>query len=74
MHEDLDQLREEVLQCKNCGLCATRNNVVFGVGAPGAKIMLVGEAPGTRRCCASGRAPGKTRIYKVSPLWAAAAS
>ena len=46
MHEDLDQLREEVLQCKNCGLCATRNNVVFGVGAPGAKIMLVGEGPG----------------------------
>ena len=38
MYEDLDQLREEVLQCKNCGLCATRNNVVFGVGAPGAKI------------------------------------
>ena len=46
MYEDLDQLREEVLQCKNCGLCATRNNVVFGVGAPGAKIMLVGEGPG----------------------------
>lgn len=46
MYQDLDQLREEVLQCKNCGLCATRHNVVFGVGAPGAKIMLVGEGPG----------------------------
>lgn len=46
MYQDLDRLREEVLQCKNCGLCATRHNVVFGVGAPGAKIMLVGEGPG----------------------------
>jgi len=42
----MDQLREEVLQCRKCGLCATRNNVVFGTGAPGAKIMLIGEGPG----------------------------
>ncbi len=72
MHEDLDQLREEVLQCKNCGLCATRHNVVFGVGAPGAKIMLVGEGPGANEDEQGvpfvGKAGGKTRTYKVSPL------
>lgn len=46
MYENLDQLREDVLGCRKCGLCATRKNVVFGVGAPGAKIMLIGEGPG----------------------------
>lgn len=46
MYETLDQLREDVLGCQRCGLCATRKNVVFGVGAPGAKIMLIGEGPG----------------------------
>lgn len=46
MYETLDALREEVLQCRGCGLCSTRKNVVFGVGAPGAKILLIGEGPG----------------------------
>ena len=46
MYENMEELRQEVLQCQGCGLCATRHNVVFGVGAPGAKIMLVGEGPG----------------------------
>ena len=46
MYENLDELREEVLKCQNCGLAATRHNVVFGVGAPGAKILLIGEGPG----------------------------
>lgn len=46
MYETLDRLREDVLGCRRCGLCATRKNVVFGVGAPGAKIMLIGEGPG----------------------------
>ena len=46
MYETLDRLREDVLECRKCGLCATRKNVVFGVGAPGARIMLIGEGPG----------------------------
>ena len=46
MYENLDRLREDVLGCRKCGLCATRKNMVFGVGAPGAKIMLIGEGPG----------------------------
>ena len=46
MYETLDELRQEALQCKNCGLHAGRHNVVFGTGRPDAKIMLIGEGPG----------------------------
>ncbi|MEE8359811.1 MAG: uracil-DNA glycosylase [Candidatus Omnitrophota bacterium] len=44
--EALESLEMEVLSCKRCGLCATRNNVVFGSGDPDADLMFVGEAPG----------------------------
>ena len=46
MYDNLDELRTAALQCQNCGLCATRNNVVFGVGPADAKILLIGEGPG----------------------------
>ena len=39
-------LRQECLQCRNCSLARNRTNVVFGVGAENAKILLVGEGPG----------------------------
>lgn len=39
-------LKDTCAACRNCGLCATRNQVVFGVGVEGADIMLVGEGPG----------------------------
>ena len=32
--------------CTRCGLCSTRNNVVFGVGDRQADIMFIGEGPG----------------------------
>ena len=32
--------------CTDCSLSETRTNVVFGVGNPQARLMLVGEAPG----------------------------
>ena len=32
--------------CRKCGLCNTRNNVVFGVGCQTADIMFIGEGPG----------------------------
>lgn len=32
--------------CIKCGLCHTRNTVVFGVGRRNADIMFVGEGPG----------------------------
>lgn len=34
------------MACTACRLAESRTNVVFGVGDPGAKLMLVGEAPG----------------------------
>ena len=43
---ELDQLREECLACRRCGLCETRTNVVFGVGTPDAEVMFIGEEPG----------------------------
>lgn len=44
---NLQQIDEsEVKPCIKCGLHATRNHTVFGVGSPAARIMFVGEAPG----------------------------
>lgn len=39
-------LKTACLSCDACGLCKTRNHVVFGVGNPEAPIMFVGEGPG----------------------------
>ena len=41
-----DELKATCLDCKRCGLCETRHNVVFGVGNPQADILFVGEGPG----------------------------
>ena len=46
MFKHWDELRENCMQCRKCGLCETRTNVVFGVGNPKAKILFVGEGPG----------------------------
>lgn len=43
---DLESLKKECLSCRACGLCETRNNVVFGVGKPTAEVMFIGEGPG----------------------------
>jgi uracil-DNA glycosylase len=42
----LQLVREELGDCKRCKLCATRTNIVFGVGNPDASLVFVGEAPG----------------------------
>ena len=39
-------LADQCDKCYNCGLCHTRNNVVFGVGKRNADIVFVGEGPG----------------------------
>ena len=45
--ENLQQLAACVAGCTRCGeLAATRQQTVFGVGDPDAKIMFIGEAPG----------------------------
>ena len=41
-----DELKNACLDCKRCGLCQTRQNVVFGVGNERADILFVGEGPG----------------------------
>ena len=46
MKTGIEGLQADCLQCKKCGLCYTRSHVVFGVGNPKAKVMLVGEGPG----------------------------
>ncbi|MBV8880937.1 MAG: uracil-DNA glycosylase [Planctomycetaceae bacterium] len=38
--------RDEVLDCRKCGLCSTRTQVVFGTGPLKTPLMFVGEAPG----------------------------
>lgn len=42
----LDEIRTVLGDCRLCPLCETRNNIVFGVGNPHARVMFVGEAPG----------------------------
>ena len=42
----LTALGREASTCTRCQLAATRTNVVFGVGAPFADLLFVGEAPG----------------------------
>lgn len=44
--ETLKEIREELLACRGCPLCARRRTVVFGVGNPRARLMFVGEGPG----------------------------
>ena len=43
---DWEKLEQACLSCTRCGLCETRNNVVFGVGPRDADVMFVGEGPG----------------------------
>jgi len=42
----LTQIRDELGDCTRCKLSTTRRSIVFGVGAPDAQLMFVGEAPG----------------------------
>lgn len=46
MADTWESLMAQCAQCRECALCQTRKNVVFGVGNPQAEIMLVGEGPG----------------------------
>jgi uracil-DNA glycosylase family 4 len=42
----LEDLARDIRACSACGLAKTRTQPVFGSGDPGAKLMLIGEAPG----------------------------
>ena len=46
MYEYWEQLKADCMQCRKCGLCETRTNLVFGVGNENAEVMFIGEGPG----------------------------
>ena len=46
MYDNWEQLKNDCMQCRKCGLCETRTNLVFGVGNENAEVMFVGEGPG----------------------------
>ena len=44
--ETLDAVFNDLGDCQRCGLGASRTKLVYGVGNPNARLVLVGEAPG----------------------------
>jgi uracil-DNA glycosylase len=38
-------VRDDLGDCRRCGLCTRRRTIVFGVGDPAADLVVVGEAP-----------------------------
>jgi len=44
----LAEIRADLGDCQRCGLCAERQNVVFGDGPPTADLMIIGEGPGAQ--------------------------
>lgn len=42
----LAEIRAEMGDCRRCKLYTSRTHLVFGEGAPDARLMFVGEAPG----------------------------
>jgi DNA polymerase len=46
MNTTFEQLKQQCMTCRDCALCETRHNVVFGVGNPQAEVLFIGEGPG----------------------------
>jgi len=44
--QELGDFYESIKNCQECHLHKHRNNLVFGMGSPQARVMFVGEAPG----------------------------
>ena len=45
---NLERLKKSILNIKNCSLKKSATNIVFSDGNPKSKIMLLGEAPGSK--------------------------
>ncbi|MBZ9572430.1 uracil-DNA glycosylase [Patescibacteria group bacterium] len=45
--EKLEKLNQEIRKCKKCPLWETRKNAVPGEGPVNAKIIIIGQAPGS---------------------------
>ncbi len=44
--DTLAKIREDIGDCRRCGLCQKRNKIVFGSGNENARLVFVGEGPG----------------------------
>lgn len=44
--ETLQQIRQDLGDCRRCKLAPTRKTIVFGEGNPYAELMFIGEGPG----------------------------
>ncbi len=44
--EGLEQIREDLGDCRRCGLSDKRTHIVYGEGNPSARLVFVGEGPG----------------------------
>jgi DNA polymerase len=44
--ETLEDIQQDLGECQRCELSRTRHCLVYGVGNPDARLVLVGEAPG----------------------------
>ena len=44
--DTLAKIREDIGDCRRCGLCEKRNQIVFGSGNESARLVFVGEGPG----------------------------
>jgi uracil-DNA glycosylase len=42
----LDEIRQDLGDCRRCNLCEGRKQIVFGSGNPHAELVFVGEGPG----------------------------
>jgi uracil-DNA glycosylase len=42
----VQRVRDELGDCRRCGLCKARRSIVFGVGDPDADLVIIGEGPG----------------------------
>jgi DNA polymerase len=61
-----EELRHEVLNCKECSECSNRKNVLFGEGPVPSRLMVIGEGPGSHED-SSGRlfvGPSGDFLYK----------
>jgi uracil-DNA glycosylase family 4 len=45
-HDTLEKILADIGDCRRCGLCEGRHNIVFGSGDESARLVFVGEGPG----------------------------
>ena len=47
MYNTFEELEESIKGCNKCKLYKTRQNIVFGVGKKDARLMFIGDGPGS---------------------------